>query len=127
MLDEGAEVLWSWREAGVERPWPLSIPLLCGGLEESQSIQVLASPGHGGLGVLGSHLSEVQVRDVTVGTTGVLCVLRFTKVSIHLTLPPSCPFLSPLLTPSKAPEVGGYFRQGRWSVPHGWLMNGCPS
>lgn len=101
----------------------------------SHLIQALAGAAHitnqGGLGVLGPCPHDVCVRDVAVGTAGVLCILPFSEVSNPPTLPPAFPFLflAPLLFPSKGPEVGGCFQKGRHqsrqSVPRGQPMNRC--
>lgn len=74
-------------------------------LKISQLIQALAGAAHiayeGGLGVLGSCLCDVCVRDVAVGTAEVLCILPFSEVSNP---PPSpLPFPSFSLLPFSPP------------------------
>ena len=114
-----------WRGPG----W-VSAPLPAEGLRE-QPVGPACIPRPRWAVCLGSLPCEVQVRDVAMGTAGLLCILLFSEVSIPPLLPPSCPLLAPLLSPSKAQEVGGYShqrrRQGRWSVPYSWPMNGCLS
>lgn len=89
-------------------------------LKISQLIQALAGAAHiayqGGLGVLGSCLCDVCVRDVAVGTAEVLCILPFSEVSNPP--PTSCPSLpfpcSPFL-PLQRPRSWWMLPQGQAS------------
>lgn len=99
-------------------------------LKSSWLIQLLAGAAcianQGGLAVRRSRPYEVSVRDKDVGTAGVLCLLPSVKsASLPPSLSPALPrsLFAPFLSPSKAPEVGGCFPQGRRSVLYGWPMN----
>lgn len=63
--------------------------------------------------MLGSCPHDVCIRDVAMGTVGVLCILSFSEVSNPPTLPASLPFLflAPLLSPSQK-LVDAYPRAG---------------
>lgn len=86
-------------------------------LKSSWSIPVLAEAAH-----IANYELKIQLWELQG-----FCVFcpSVKSVSLPPFLPPALAYLLlvPFLSPSKAPEVGGCFHHGGWSVLHSWPVN----